>query len=81
MQKLLSTLLVLVLAPLAVLAQNKYPIVLVHGFSGWGRDELLGLKYWGGIQGDLQEQLKAQGYTVYTAAVGPFSSNWDRACE
>ncbi|TYZ68963.1 hypothetical protein PybrP1_000167, partial [[Pythium] brassicae (nom. inval.)] len=23
----------------------------------------------------------AQGYTVYTAAVGPFSSNWDRACE
>ncbi|GAB9471582.1 hypothetical protein Gpo141_00008788 [Globisporangium polare] len=81
MNKLLSTLLFLVLAPLAVLAQNTYPIVLVHGLSGWGRDELLGLKYWGGIQGDLQEQLKAQGYTVYTAAVGPFSSNWDRACE
>ncbi|KAF1319730.1 hypothetical protein FI667_g12969, partial [Globisporangium splendens] len=81
MHKLLSTLLFLVLAPVLVLAQNKYPIVLVHGFSGWGRDELLGLKYWGGIQGDLQEQLKAQGYTVYTASVGPFSSNWDRAIE
>jgi triacylglycerol lipase len=64
-----------------VVAQNTYPIVLVHGFSGWGRDELFGYKYWGGIQGDLQEQLKTKGYTVYTAAVGPFSSNWDRACE
>ncbi|KAJ0403482.1 hypothetical protein ATCC90586_003595 [Pythium insidiosum] len=72
-----------VLAPTLALAQNSnnFPIVLVHGFAGWGRDEVLGLKYWGGIQGDLQEQLKAQGYTVYTAAVGPFSSNWDRACE
>ncbi|KAJ0399072.1 hypothetical protein P43SY_008692 [Pythium insidiosum] len=72
-----------VLAPTLAFAQNSnnFPIVLVHGFAGWGRDEVLGLKYWGGIQGDLQEQLKAQGYTVYTAAVGPFSSNWDRACE
>ncbi|GAB9477128.1 hypothetical protein Gpo141_00014190, partial [Globisporangium polare] len=31
MNKLLSTLLFLVLAPLTVLAQNTYPIVLVHG--------------------------------------------------
>lgn len=65
-----------------VAAQNKYPIVLVHGFAGWGRDELGGtIKYWGSLQGDLQEQLKATGHTVYTASVGPFSSNWDRACE
>ncbi|TMW61516.1 hypothetical protein Poli38472_012707 [Pythium oligandrum] len=77
----LLTLVLLALSALTVLADNKYPIILVHGFSGWGRDELLGVKYWGGIQGDLQEQLKAQGYTVYTAVVGPFSSNWDRACE
>ncbi|TMW61515.1 hypothetical protein Poli38472_012706 [Pythium oligandrum] len=77
----LLTLVLLALSALTALADNKYPIVLVHGFAGWGRDELLGVKYWGGIQGDLQEQLKAQGYTVYTAAVGPFSSNWDRACE
>jgi triacylglycerol lipase len=73
--------LALTAASVSVQAQNSYPIILVHGFSGWGRDELLGIKYWGGIQGDIQEQLKAQGYTVYTATVGPFSSNWDRACE
>ncbi|KAL4158847.1 hypothetical protein PRNP1_004621 [Phytophthora ramorum] len=69
------------LAPTAIQADNTYPIVLVHGFSGWGRDELLGFKYWGGLQGDFQEELEALGYTVYTAVVGPFSSNWDRACE
>ncbi|KAF1778852.1 Alpha/Beta hydrolase fold [Phytophthora cactorum] len=62
-------------------ATNTYPVVLVHGFGGWGRDELLGFKYWGGIQGDIQEELEALGYTVYTASIGPFSSNWDRACE
>ncbi|KAJ0396330.1 hypothetical protein ATCC90586_007507 [Pythium insidiosum] len=60
---------------------NKYPIILLHGFSGWGRDELGGSKYWGGLHGDWQEQLKQQGFDVRTAVVGPFSSNWDRACE
>ncbi|KAJ0397520.1 hypothetical protein P43SY_005646 [Pythium insidiosum] len=61
----LLTLTLLALSVLTITAQNNYPIVLVHGFSGWGRDELLGIKYWGGIQGDLQEQLKAQGYTLF----------------
>jgi len=70
----------------AAQAANSYPIVLVHGFSGWGRGELFGMQYWGGgfqVGGsrDLQEQLKANGYTTYTAAVGPISSNWDRAIE
>uniref|UniRef100_K3WCV2 Lipase-like C-terminal domain-containing protein n=1 Tax=Globisporangium ultimum (strain ATCC 200006 / CBS 805.95 / DAOM BR144) TaxID=431595 RepID=K3WCV2_GLOUD len=65
----------------SVHAGNKYPIILVHGFAGWGRDELLGFKYWGGLHGDYQAQLQTQGYEVYTATVGPFSSNWDRACE
>lgn len=59
---------------------NKYPIVLVHGFLGFGRDELLGYKYWGGLV-DVQESLRDQGYETYTATVGPVSSNWDRACE
>ena len=59
---------------------NTHPIVLVGGFSVWGRDEVLGYKYWGGKR-DLQETLRAQGYSVFTAAPGPFSSNWDRACE
>lgn len=81
MPKSIVGLLLLALCPLVTLAQNSYPVILVHGFAGWGRDEMLGFKYWGAIQGDLQEQLVAQGYTVYTASIGPFSSNWDRACE
>lgn len=62
------------------MAANNDPIVLVHGFSGWGRDELLGYKHWGGFY-DIQEELKARGHMTFTAAVGPFSSNWDRAAE
>jgi hypothetical protein len=41
---------------------------------------MLGYKYWGGFT-DIQEELKNRGYKVYSAAIGPFSSNWDRACE
>lgn len=59
---------------------NSYHIVLVHGFMGWGRDEVLGLKYWGGFT-DYQQKLIEYGYPTHTAAVGPVSSNWDRACE
>ena len=59
---------------------NDYPIVLVHGFLGFGRDELFGFKYWGGFT-DLEEELRRAGYETYTAAVGPVSSVWDRACE
>ena len=66
---------------LTLVQANQYPIVLVHGFMGWGREEMLGMKYWGGIQGDLQEILQNDGHQVFTAAVGPLSSNWDRACE
>lgn len=67
-------------------ARNAYPIVLVHGLMGWGRDEMLGLKYWGGgIQtggsGDIQEVLNQSGYTTFTAATGPLSSARDRAIE
>ncbi|SHJ15510.1 esterase/lipase family protein [Propionispora hippei] len=59
---------------------NSYPLVLVHGFMGWGRNEVLGLKYWGGLT-DYEQKLTSSGYTTYTATVGPVSSNWDRACE
>jgi triacylglycerol lipase len=60
---------------------NSYPIVLVHGWTGWGRDELGGrVRYWGGL-GDLEKYLNLGGYETHTAAVGPVSSNWDRACE
>jgi triacylglycerol lipase len=72
--------LVLVLAACAVRAGNGYPLVLVHGFTGWGRDELLGFKYWGGFE-DLQAILDQAGHRTYTGVVGPLASNWDRACE
>lgn len=61
-------------------AANEDPIVLVHGFGGWGRDEVFGYKYWGGTL-DLQEYLKGQGHPTLTVAMGPTSSNWDRAVE
>jgi triacylglycerol lipase len=59
---------------------NGYPIVLLHGFLGFDRDELFGFKYWGGFT-DLEQELREAGYETYTAAVGPVSSVWDRACE
>ncbi|WP_432402545.1 esterase/lipase family protein [Wukongibacter sp. M2B1] len=61
--------------------ENEYPMVLVHGFGGWGRDEVSSIKYWGGISEDIEEILNDYGYTTYTGVVGPYSSNWDRACE
>lgn len=88
MKKLISMLLCLSIlwgfsvtpASFASEKNNDYPIVFLHGFAGWGRNELAGLKYWGGII-DLEQELKSAGYEAYTAVVGPFSSNWDRACE
>lgn len=61
-------------------AHNPYPIVLVHGLAGWGRNEMLGFKYWGGLY-DIERHLNKHGVPTYTAAVGTISSNWDRAVE
>ncbi|HIM73978.1 MAG TPA: lipase [Candidatus Marinimicrobia bacterium] len=63
-----------------VYAQNKHPIILVHGFMGWGREEMGSYRYWGG-KFDLERYLIDEGYTVFTTSVGPVSSNWDRAVE
>ncbi|OUS41194.1 hypothetical protein A9R00_02155 [Oleispira antarctica] len=60
--------------------QNHSPIILLHGFTGWGRDEALDFNYWGGIV-DVQEHLKEHNFQVFTTASGPISSSWDRACE
>lgn len=60
---------------------NDYPIVLVHGFLGWGRDEVPGLLYWGGLEGDFEDSLSRAGHETFTAVVGPLSSVWDRAVE
>ena len=61
-------------------SQNTYPIILIHGFLGWGRNEMAGYYYWGG-KTDLEAELKSSGYEVYTVSVGPISPNWDRAIE
>ncbi len=53
---------------------------MVHGFMGWGPDEMAGYNYWGGKH-DIKQHLIDQGYDVYLASVGPVSSNWDRAVE
>jgi len=80
---LVVVMLMLFIQPSAAVAEpqkNNYPIVLVHGFAGWGNDELLGYKYWGGFT-DLARVMTDSGFKTYAAAVGPYSSNWDRACE
>jgi triacylglycerol lipase len=61
-------------------AQNSYPIVLVHGFLGWGPEEMIGYKYWGGFW-DIEEYLEEKGFTVFTVSIGPVSSNWERSVE
>lgn len=60
--------------------QNQAPLFLLHGFTGWGRDEALSFNYWGGLV-DVQEYLRAHEFRTFTTASGPVSSSWDRACE
>ncbi|KAJ3106120.1 hypothetical protein HDU97_006937 [Phlyctochytrium planicorne] len=61
---------------------NSYPIVMVHGLLGWGEKPILGfINYWGGFTSDLVGRLRDSGYTVHVPAMGPASSNWERACE
>lgn len=68
----------------AAVAANNYPVVLVHGFLGFGPDELqgTGFKYWGGFN-DVAGHMRTFNGThqVFAAGVGPVSSNWDRAVE
>ncbi|HBZ07271.1 MAG TPA: hypothetical protein DEP03_13135 [Massilia sp.] len=65
-------------------AANNDPVVLVHGFLGFGPEAFptSGYLYWGGyhdIAGHLR--LYKGPRTVFTATVGAISSNWDRAAE
>ncbi|MDD4240900.1 MAG: hypothetical protein PHG54_05675 [Smithellaceae bacterium] len=62
-------------------AQAKDTIVFIHGFLGWGRTEMFGVKYWGGAGEDYEALLNAAGFPAVSVAVGPVSSNWDRAVE
>jgi len=65
-------------------AANNYPVVLVHGFLGFGPDEFKqsGFNYWGGY-GDIARhmQIYKGPHAVSAAGVGPISSNWDRAAD
>ena len=61
-------------------AQNDYPIVLIHGFMGWGESEMGEYNYWGGNK-DYINVIRESGNTVFELSVGPVSSNWDRAIE
>jgi triacylglycerol lipase len=65
-------------------AANNYPVVLVHGFLGFGPDQFprSGFKYWGGY-GDIAVHLQVYKgpRAVFTASVGPINSNWDRAAD
>ena len=63
-----------------LISQNSNPVILIHGFLGWGRDEMLDFYYWGG-RSDLEKLLNDSGHEVYSVSVGPISSNIDRAIE
>ncbi len=63
-----------------VLMGQDCPVVLVHGFMGWGREEMGGYLYWGGFY-DIEKMIAEQGFKTVTASVGPISSVHDRACE
>ncbi|KAG8352518.1 hypothetical protein FVEN_g9465 [Fusarium venenatum] len=56
------------------------PIVLVPGFSGWGRPLLGTVNYFGGFE-DLPLILSQLGYIVIVVRIGPISTNKERACE
>ena len=61
-------------------SQNDYPIVLVHGFMGWGPEEMGNYSYWGGKSNYIKD-LADDEHKIMAVSVGPISSNWDRAIE
>lgn len=62
---------------------KSYPYIFVHGFLGWGENEGIDqdFSYWGATSCHLMQKLRENGIECRDASVGPFSSNWDRACE
>jgi triacylglycerol lipase len=60
--------------------RNDCPVILVHGILGFGQDQRLLLSAWGGA-GDYRRTLADEGRRIFSATIGPVSSNWDRACE
>jgi triacylglycerol lipase len=83
-QACVAALLALACACLPAAAANNHPVILVHGFLGFGPDDFQrsGFNYWGGY-GDIAAHMRVYRgpRTVYAAGVGPISSNWDRAAD
>ena len=50
--------------------ENNYPIILIHGFLGWGKDEVGEMNYWGGDY-DIEQHLTDKGFKVYSVSLGP----------
>ena len=57
----LATLQVLITSIL--LSNNNHPIILVHGFLGWGKEEVGDKSYWGG-ENDIEKYLNDRGFQV-----------------
>ena len=74
----LATLQVLITSIL--LSNNNHPIILVHGFLGWGKEEVGDKSYWGG-ENDIEKYLNDKGFQVYSVSLGPVSSTYDCAIE
>lgn len=66
-------------------APKANPTITVSGLSGYSPDSYLSKvagDYWGGLAArSMGKTLTAKGVETYETEVGPFSSNWDRACE
>ena len=63
---------------------NNYPIILVHGFMGYGDEDGVSrfLSGWGfGPGKNAVRHLNNLGFETYAPAVGPINNLWDRACE
>ena len=63
---------------------NHYPIILVHGFMGYGDEDGVSrfLSGWGfGPGKNAVRHLRQNGFECYGPAVGPINNLWDRACE
>jgi triacylglycerol lipase len=64
-------------------AANNDPIVLVHGFLGFGPEQFKdsGFLYWGGFNDIVQHLQGASAHRAMAATVSPVAANWDRAAE
>jgi triacylglycerol lipase len=62
------------------LPRNDCPVILVHGILAYGQDQRLPISAWGGTH-DYRRLLEDEGWGIFSATLGPVSSNWDRACD